>query len=156
MIKNETNKLIWKLTHFDELTTKELYEILRYRAEVFVVEQNCVYQDLDNKDLHCFHLVGRKSADAPLAAYTRIVPPGISFKEPSIGRVLTASAFRGSSYGKQLMQESIRIVTSKYPNQGVRIGAQTYLDRFYRNLGFEPTGSVYDEDGIEHVEMVLT
>lgn len=146
-------ELLWTLVPFHELSTLELYEILQCRSEVFVVEQNCVYQDLDNKDPHCLHLIGREKAESPIAAYTRIVPPGISFTEPSIGRVLTSISARGNSYGKQLMIKSIDVVQRRYPNLGIRIGAQTYLDKFYQSLGFMPDGEKYDEDGIEHVEM---
>ncbi len=149
-------ELLWKVLPFNELSTTELYEILRSRSEVFVVEQNCIYQDLDSKDLQCLHLIGREEVAGPLAAYTRIVPPGISFTEPSIGRVLTTAAFRRHSYGKQLMLKSIEVVKAHFPHQGIRIGAQTYLDQFYQSLGFKPDGEKYDEDGIEHVEMCYT
>lgn len=146
-------ELLWTLLPFHELSTIELYEILQCRAEVFVVEQNCVYQDVDSKDPQCLHLVGREKTDGPIAAYTRIVPPGISFEEPSIGRVLTTASHRGHSYGKHLMLKSIEVVQHHYPDQGIRIGAQTYLDKFYQSLGFLPVGEKYDEDGIEHIEM---
>ncbi|MCL7987657.1 GNAT family N-acetyltransferase [Sphingobacterium sp. lm-10] len=147
-------ELLWTLLPFHELSTIELYEILQCRSEVFVVEQNCVYQDIDDKDPHCLHLIGREKSDGPIAAYTRIVPPGISFAEPSIGRVLTTAPYRRHSYGKLLMRKSIDMVKQHYPNQMIRIGAQTYLDKFYQSLGFIPVGEPYDEDGIQHIEML--
>lgn len=146
--------LNWTIQHFSSLTVNELYEILQVRSDVFVIEQQCIYPDLDNKDQKCYHLMGRIPETGELAAYARIVPPGVSYEEPSIGRVLTAGKHRRNKFGKALMQRSIEAVQALYPDQSIRIGAQTYLLTFYNSCGFVETGDAYDEDGIEHIEMV--
>jgi ElaA protein len=145
--------IVWKLKDFRSLTPDELYAILRLRSEVFVVEQNCVFQDMDNKDPHCQHLMGWK--DKLLAAYTRLVPPGVSFEESSIGRVVTSPAARGEGLGITLMEKSIEQVHVLYGSGPVKIGAQLYLKNFYQSLGFKQIGDVYDEDGIDHIHMML-
>jgi ElaA protein len=144
------------LTHivkaFQQLTANELYNLLRLRSEVFVVEQNCVFLDQDNKDQQCHHLL--LYADGELAAYTRLVPAGLSYTEMSIGRVVTSPAHRGSGLGKKVMQLSIQSCAEVFGPGIIRIGAQTYALPFYNSLGFVADGEVYDEDGIEHVEMI--
>lgn len=147
--------LIWTIKHFSALTATELYEILQLRSDVFVIEQQCIYRDLDDKDQKSYHLLGRIEETGELAAYSRIVPPGVSYKEPSIGRVLTALKYRKNNFGRELMQKSIEETHKLYPNQPIRIGAQTYLTKFYTSLGFVEQGKPYDEDGIEHIEMLL-
>ena len=142
----------WVFKTFNQLSTEELYSILRLRAEVFIVEQNCAYQDLDNKDMKSDHLLGWDGD--MLAAYTRILPPGISFEEASIGRVVTSSCKRGAGYGRQLMEESVTRLYSLYGNVPIRIGAQLYLKDFYSSLHFKQVSDIYLEDGIEHIEML--
>lgn len=142
----------WQCKPFDELNVYDLYAILRLRSEVFVVEQNCVFLDTDNKDQNALHLMGW--VDAELAAYVRILPPGMAYDEPSIGRVVSSPKFRGSGIGRKLMEEAIRVTTEIHGNQPIRIGAQLYLKNFYASLGFNPDGNIYLEDGIEHIEMV--
>lgn len=137
---------------FGRLTVTELYQLLRLRSEVFVVEQNCVFLDQDDKDQHCHHLL-LYAGDA-LAAYSRLVPPGISWAEPAIGRVVTAPAFRGTGLGRRIMELSIQNCYSLFGPVDIRIGAQYYALRFYQSLGFVQEGEIYDEDGIDHVEMV--
>ncbi len=144
--------LSWVLKKFDELTLNELYAILQLRNEVFAIEQNCVYPDLDNKDQPAYHLMGW--SNDKLIAYTRIIPPGIAHPEPSIGRVVTSPSVRGEGIGRQLMERSIEHIYNIYGKTPVRIGAQVYLKKFYTDLGFLQDGDVYLEDGIEHVEMV--
>ncbi|MCR6721152.1 MAG: GNAT family N-acetyltransferase [Chitinophagaceae bacterium] len=141
----------WRLRKFDELTTRELYVLLQLRSEVFVVEQQCVFQDMDGKDYDSIHLLGWVGDQ--LAASTRIVPPGVSYIYPSIGRVVTSPAFRGLGMGRLLMEQSIRETENLFGKQPIRIGAQLYLKEFYQSLGFEQSGEVYLEDGIEHIEM---
>jgi ElaA protein len=119
---------------------------------VFVVEQNCPYQDADNKDLECIHLMG--TGNNMLLAYTRIVPPGISYTEPSIGRVVTSPSARRTGLGKELMRRTIEELHKLYGDVPVRIGAQFYLVPFYRSFGFVEDGEIYYEDGIKHIEMV--
>lgn len=151
----------WILKPFQDLTPDELYTLIRLRLEVFVVEQNCVFQDLDNKDRVCYHLMGWTSepafaegAGTPLlAAYARLVPPGVSYVEPSIGRVVTSPAVRGQGAGRALMQEAIRRVYDLYDKQSIKIGAQQHLQGFYGSLGFEKTSEMYLEDNIPHIEM---
>lgn len=142
----------YTIKHFNELTTHELYALLRLRSEVFVVEQNCPYLDPDNKDQQSHHLlyyVGEQ-----LAAYTRLLPAGLSFDEVSIGRVITSPAYRGTGLGKKLIEASIEGCYKLFGRQPIRIGAQLYLLKFYQSFGFVEQGDVYDEDGIPHVEMV--
>ena len=142
----------WALKPFSELTATELYHILQLRNEVFIVEQNCPYQDLDNKDLYCHHLMywyGDR-----LVAYTRLVPAGISYDtHMSIGRVVSSPACRGTGVGKELMTESIAACYELFGKAPIRIGAQLYLKKFYEDFGFVQSGEKYLEDGIEHIEM---
>lgn len=142
----------WLLKKFEELTPHELYAILQLRIEVFVVEQNCVFQDADGKDECAFHLMGWEGKN--LFAYTRLVPPGEIYEEPSIGRVVTAPAARKSGTGKELMKRSIAAVYELFGHLPIRIGAQLYLRRFYESFGFEQVSNVYPEDGIEHIYMI--
>jgi ElaA protein len=142
----------WICKKFNDLTVDELYTLLRLRSEVFVVEQNCVFLDMDNKDQKCDHLLGWIGDD--LAASVRIVPAGISYPEPSIGRVVTSPKYRGTGSGRKLMEEAIRLTIQLHGNQPIRIGAQLYLKNFYASLGFIADGEIYLEDGIEHIEMV--
>lgn len=144
--------ITWILKSFDSLTVTELYAILRLRTEVFVVEQNCVFQDMDNKDQQCHHLMGWK--DNLLAAYTRLVPPGVSYEQASIGRVVTSPLARGGGLGKTLMEKSIEELTNLYGAGIIKIGAQLYLKKFYQSLGFKQIGEIYDEDGIDHIYMI--
>jgi len=142
----------WLLKKFADLSPHELYAILQLRNEVFAIEQNCVYPDMDNKDQPSFHLMGWKSGK--LLAYSRIIPPGIAYPEPSIGRVVTSPAARGQGIGRQLMELSMEHIDKLYGTTAVRISAQLYLKKFYTDLGFFITGDVYIEDSLEHIEMV--
>ncbi len=143
---------VWICKAFNELTLAELYRILQLRSEVFVVEQNCVYLDPDSKDPSCYHLCAWLHDQ--LVAYCRIVPPGISYEEASIGRVLSHPAHRKDGYGKQLMQKAIEKTYALYNGAPIKIGAQQYLLKFYGELGFEPVGGPYLEDNIPHVLML--
>ena len=136
---------------FEQLSTTELYEILKLRAEVFVVEQHCVYMDMDDKDYQCLHVLGYHGED--LAAYTRLVPQGISYEEASIGRVVTSPLYRKHGYGKLLMEYSIHQTLSSFQCQVIVISAQHYLERFYTALGFKAEGDIYLEDEIPHIKM---
>jgi ElaA protein len=148
--------LTWQCLPFDELSTSELYAILKARQAVFVVEQNCPFLDADDVDQHCLHLSGWQVWDTTnaLAAYARLVPPKLKYVEPSIGRVITSPEFRGQGLGKELMQRAVRAMDELYPGLAIRIGAQQYLERFYSALGFVTASPTYIEDGIPHVEMV--
>ncbi|MBK6902078.1 MAG: GNAT family N-acetyltransferase [Saprospirales bacterium] len=139
---------------FAELTPAELYAAMALRQEVFIVEQNCPYLDADGKDLQSWHLLGRDEA-GKLLAYVRILPIGISYPEyPSIGRVVTSPAARGKGYGKELMEVAIETLYRLFGPSPIKIGAQTYLLKFYESLGFRSTGEEYLEDGIPHTKMV--
>jgi len=144
--------MTWILKPFDELTPKELYQILQLRNEVFIVEQNCPYQDLDNKDLKAFHLMGMR--DNQLIAYSRLLAPGISYRESSIGRVVSSPAARKSGMGKKLMAESILQIQHLFHTDTIRIGAQHYLKNFYESFGFIQEGDPYLEDNIPHIIML--
>ena len=144
--------MTWILKKFDELTPKELYEILQLRNEVFIVEQNCPYQDLDNKDLPAWHLMGKKNKK--LLAYSRLLAPGISYSESSIGRVVSSPSARKTGMGKQLMEESILQIRNLFHTDTIRIGAQLYLKKFYESFGFITDGEIYVEDNIPHVQML--
>jgi ElaA protein len=146
-------QLNWIFKKFDELSAAELYAIMQLRNEVFVVEQNCVYQDADDKDQLSMHCCGWD--EKKLVAYTRIIPQGISYTEASIGRVVTSPAYRKTGAGRQLMQESISRCFSEFNCAAIKIGAQVYLTGFYQSLGFVPCSSQYLEDGIPHIEMIL-
>ena len=136
---------------FNDLKTNELYEVLKLRAEVFVVEQNCVYQDMDGKDPDCMHILGYDNGQ--LAAYSRLVPAAVSYSEPSIGRVVTNAVFRKSGYGKLLMQYSIAEAKKQFNTDTIVISAQHYLEKFYTELGFVTESDVYLEDDIPHIKM---
>ena len=142
----------WLLKKFEELTPYQLYVILQLRNEVFVVEQNCVFQDADDKDQNSYHLMG--FTDNKLIAYTRLVPPGEIYDYPSIGRVVTSSSVRRSGVGKELMQQSIDAVYKLFGVLPIKIGAQLYLKKFYGSFGFEQASEAYLEDGIEHIYMI--
>ncbi|TAE17183.1 MAG: GNAT family N-acetyltransferase [Bacteroidetes bacterium] len=143
----------WECFSFDDLPNHTLYQVLRLRSEVFVVEQNCVFLDADNADEHCLHLCG--FVEGNVAAYARLVPPGILFPETSIGRVVTSPQYRGSGLGKVLMEEAIELCHQVFGEGAIQIGAQLYLQKFYESFGFTTIGEVYVEDGIDHIHMML-
>ena len=147
------NSIKWSLKKFEELTPHELYAIIQLRNEVFVVQQNCVYQDADNKDQASYHLMGWN--DDKLITYARMMPPGMPYAEASIGRVVTSPSVRGEGIGKALMKESINQVYKLFDTASIKIGAQVYLLQFYSSLGFQQTSDIYLEDGIEHIEMIF-
>ena len=143
----------WQCKSFNELTNEELYRILQLRIEVFAVEQNVVYQDCDNKDFESYHFTG-KEKDL-LVACSRIIPPGISYKEAaSIGRVVTSSVVRGQSVGKQLFEKSLEQLYLLFGQVPVIISAQVYLIKFYESFSFVAEGEVYIEDSIPHITMM--
>lgn len=142
----------WTLKKFEDLTPHELYRILRLRSAVFVVEQNCVFQDMDNKDQPAYHLMGWENDI--LIAYTRLIPANLSYTEPSIGRVVTSASARGGGIGRALMEKSIEEMIRLYGKTPIKLGAQLYLKKFYESLGFIQSSDIYDEDGIDHIEMI--
>jgi len=144
----------WKWKPFGDLSAVDLHDILKLRQDVFVIEQHCIYPDIDGADPRCWHLLGRDRS-GELAAYLRVVPPGQKYKEPAIGRVVANPDKRRNGLGKELMQVGIRCTQFQYPDSGIRISAQQYLTHFYTGLGFEQVGEMYLEDDIPHIEMVM-
>jgi ElaA protein len=142
----------WRFAPFDELGAREVHDILQARTAVFVVEQNCVFQDMDGADPASWHLFARRQG--AIAAYCRLVPAGVKFAEPSIGRVLTTAPARGTGLGRALMREAIGRCAALWPGAAIRIGAQLHLERFYGEFGFARASAPYEEDGIPHIEML--
>lgn len=144
-------QLNWVYKSFNELSVDELYAILQLRNEVFSVEQHCVYQDADDKDQPAFHFCGWDGNR--LAAYCRILPKGISYEHPSIGRVVTSPLYRKGGYGRAMMQQAVVKATMQFNDPVIIISAQLYLQKFYESIGFTPAGNTYMEDGIPHIKM---
>ncbi len=143
----------WILKKFDELTNIELYNILKLRSAIFVVEQNCVYLDADGSDEECYHFYNVNNK-IEITAYCRIVPPGLHYTEASIGRVVTNTKYRKEGYGKELILQAISCCNKLFDKASIKIGAQLYLKHFYENFGFVQVSEVYDEDGIDHIKML--
>ena len=143
----------WKTKTFDELSTQELYQILRLRSEVFLVEQNCVYQDIDNKDQKALHLFG--IVEGEIIAYSRLFKPGDYFEFSSIGRVVVAEKHRDKNFGHELIDQSILEINRRFNVQNITISAQLYLKKFYESHGFVATSETYLEDDIPHIEMKI-
>jgi ElaA protein len=146
----------WQCLRFDQLSNAQLYAVLAARQQVFVLEQQCLYEDMDGLDTSAHHLLGwSDGAEAPqLCAYLRILAPGVKFGEASLGRVLTTAAGRGTGAGRALLARGIAEAEVRYPGQGLRIGAQLYLEKFYASFGFVTVSVPYDEDGIAHIDML--
>jgi ElaA protein len=142
----------WQWCALHELTAQQLYALFAARQAVFIVEQDCAYQDMDGLDENAEHLIGWSGAD--VAAYLRLLAPGVRFAEPSLGRVLTTNPFRRSGLGRELMLKGLAHAYERYPGHVIRIGAQSYLEKFYGSLGFVVASEPYFEDGIPHVEML--
>lgn len=145
--------MTWKIYGFDELTALELYEILKLRVDVFVVEQNCPYPELDGLDQQSIHLAYRENGE--ILAYARLVPAGLKYDVPSIGRVIVRPAARGHGLARQLMRKSLDYIFTEWHPAAVQLQGQEYLKGFYQSFGFEPISDVYDEDGIPHLDMRL-
>ena len=143
----------WKIANFDDLTTRELYTVMRLRQDVFVLEQNCVYRDLDGLDLAAVHILCWE--DGELLAYLRCLQPGASYPQSSIGRIVVSPLARGCDLGRELVNRGIAYNLETWPDTDIRIGAQAYLEKFYTELGFVTDGEPYMEDGIEHIHMSL-
>ena len=145
-------KLHWKIKPFEALSVNELYDILRLRSEIFVVEQNCVYLDLDGKDKVALHLFGEY--EGKIVAYVRLFKAGISFDNASIGRVTVAINYRDRKWGHDLMREAIAAIALHFGESKITIGAQLYLKKFYESHNFIQTSEMYLEDDIPHIEMI--
>ncbi len=159
--------LTWHCKDFQRLSVQQLYAILKVRQDVFIIEQNCIYADLDSLDVHCRHLFATidtkeqagnetQTPTAPnIVAYARLLPPKLNYREASFGRVLTTASARGTGVGKLLIKKSIESLQKQHPEQPIKIAAQLYLEKFYRSFGFKQISEPYDEDGIEHIDMLL-
>ena len=145
--------MIWESKRFELLDIKTFYEIVALRVHVFIIEQTCFYEELDYKDQSAYH-VYVKDENGQILAYLRVLDPGISYEEVSIGRVVVAPASRGTGLGRALMLKGFECVKSNYGDVPIRISAQAYLQNFYESLGFVADSEVYEEDGIPHLEMV--
>ena len=148
------NLITWASKRFDDLTVQELHRILMLRQEVFVIEQDCIYSDIDAKDEDSLHVFGI-GPDGAVIAYARLVPPGLKYAEPAVGRVVVARQARSSGMGYQLMEKVLEDARKLYPELGNRISAQAHLKKFYSTFGYEQVSDEYDEDGIPHIEMLL-
>lgn len=154
------NTVVWSCKRFDELSTHDLYAILQLRAEIFVVEQDCVYQDVDGFDQAALHIMGHLAAAeeqgaSQLVCYARLLAPGVKYEGASVGRVVTRKSARGGGLGKTLMLQSLAFSREHWPETAITISAQQYLQKFYTELGFETQSEPYDEDGIPHIQMRL-
>ena len=138
---------------FEELSKEELYQLLALRAEVFVVEQDCAYQDVDGKDLNALHVLGK--AGTKLIGYARIFPPGEYFEEASIGRIVIQKDHRSSGLGREIVLAAQQSVFDNFKTQKIRLSAQSYLKEFYEDLGYNASGEEYLEDGIPHIAMIM-
>lgn len=143
----------WYIKKFTELSTNELYKILQERVNVFVVEQNCPYPEMDGKDPQSYHLFVEE--DDKIIAYTRLLPAGLAYQQASIGRVLVNEHFRNTGLGKQIMDKSIEFLTDQLQEKEIKIQAQEYALKFYESFGFKAVSDVYPEDNIPHVDMVI-
>jgi len=146
--------LQWKIKRFEALSVEELYDLLQLRSEVFVVEQNCVYQDIDGKDRKALHLIGEY--DSKVVAYARLFNAGDYFEAASIGRVVVGTQYRDKKWGQELMQQAIAAIEVNFKTTKITISAQLYLKKFYESHGFIATGEMYLEDDIPHIEMKRT
>ena len=148
--------ITWQCLSFSQLTTQQLYDLLKLRVNVFVVEQNCPYPELDDKDTQAgvFHLIGYQQQQ--IVACARLLPAGISYPSVSIGRVATKAEARGTRLGHQLLQQALDNCQALWPNQDIEIGAQQYLAKFYQSYGFDQTSDMYLEDDIPHIDMKLS
>jgi len=143
----------WTWKKFDDFSSADLYALLAARIEVFVVEQECPYQELDGRDRDAYHLCG--TGQNGLAAYLRLLPPGSHHPEPAIGRVMSVAGSRGYGLGRELLVRGIRGCREYFPGQTLRVSAQAHLESFYESLGFVTCSAAYDEDGIPHIDMLL-
>ena len=144
--------LTWHTKPFDALSNSELYSMLRLRSKVFVVEQDCVYLDLDNIDQKAHHVIAI-NAEREVVCCARIVAPGVKYDGASIGRIVTSPSLRGSGQGKELVRAAIDACSALFSGKAITISAQQHLERFYEAFGFETTSTPYQEDGIPHIQM---
>lgn len=153
MVDPQTAKINFKTIHFNGLSLTELHDLLKLRTDIFVVEQDCPYPEIDGKDPECLHTLG-VAEDGQIAAAARIVPAGVIYSDVSIGRVVVQKDFRGQKLGRLVMKEALDYCKHELRADQVKIAAQQYLEDFYTSLGFETVSGIYQWDGIDHVDMV--
>jgi len=151
-LQNFLSRIHWQILPYQSVEKEQLYNCLRLRSDVFVVEQGCMYADLDGKDQDSWHVFG--TYEGALIAYARLLPAGVSYTEVSIGRVVTHASYRKHRLGTALMQQCMEWIILNWPNTAIKISAQHHLLAFYSTFGFEPVGEVYDDAGIPHIAML--
>lgn len=144
----------WQYKSFDQLTVNQLYDILKLRQDVFVIEQQCIYPDLDDVDKAATHLFAYGEEGESICAYLRILAPGVKYDEVAMGRIVTSDLSRGTGLGKALIEEALEVVEREYVERAIKISAQVYLIQFYNDFGFKVISEPYDEDGIQHIDML--
>jgi len=149
------NKITWSIIHFDDLSVNQLFDILQLRNQIFIVEQDCPYLDIDDKDRKSFHVMGY-NMQGQLVATSRVLPPGVSYPEVSIGRVAVSVQARGTGIGHELNHKSVEFIFEYYGKVAIRLSAQKHLSKFYSKHSFKVVSDPYDEDGIPHVEMLFS
>jgi ElaA protein len=156
VVSKTSVRVTWQWSRFQDLRPEELYEIFRLRMAVFIVEQNCAYQDADGRDADAWHLLGWTDTDGPrrLVAYARVFKPGARYAEGSVGRVVTAPEVRRTGVGRALMLEALARLEQLAPGEPIRLAAQRYLEKFYGGFGFAAASEPYEEDGIMHIDML--
>jgi len=147
--------LSWHWLTFEQLTVYQLHDLMALRTDVFVVEQNCVYHELDGRDKACYHLLGMDASEE-LVAYCRVLPPGLVYPEVAFGRVLIRESHRGQGLGRTLMEQTMHYLINTFGKVPVHIAAQDYLESFYQSFGFKTTSPVFLDDGIPHIEMLFS
>jgi ElaA protein len=152
---NPSSPLIWRWCHFDALSVHDLQNVYAARQQVFLIEQQCIYLDADGCDERSFHLAAWLPGERVPHAYARVVEPGVKYAEPSIGRVITTGAARGTGLGRELVRRAVERTQAVFAGQAIRISAQSRLEAFYGEFGFQIVGERYMEDGIPHTEMLL-
>ncbi|RNF38542.1 GNAT family N-acetyltransferase [Planococcus salinus] len=143
----------WKTYQFDELTTEELYDFLKLRVDVFVVEQNCPYPELDGLDQQAIHIAYGENGKT--LAYARLVPAGVKYEAPSIGRVIVHPEARNRGLARRLLHQCIDFIQTHWKAEEIQLQGQVYLQQFYESVGFQTVSDIYEEDGIPHVDMKL-
>lgn len=152
MESTSSETIIWKTVPFEDLSLIELHDMLRLRVDIFVVEQNCPYPEIDGHDPVCFHCLGHDPMGR-LVATARIAPAGVIYEEVSIGRVVVSESHRGLDLGRKLMEASMAFCRERLAARSIKIAAQLYLEKFYQRLGFDTISAVYPWDGIDHIDM---
>ncbi|MCP3673420.1 MAG: GNAT family N-acetyltransferase [Gammaproteobacteria bacterium] len=152
---NGTSKIVWTWRSFEQLSNCQLYDLLKVRQDVFIVEQHCIYPDIDGLDVNCLHLVGYDSEQ--LIAYLRLIPADFHCSgNIALGRIVSLASKRGLGIGKMMMQQVMTYITKHFPHQSIQLSAQFHLLTFYQNMGFNSISEPYDEDGIKHIDMLFT